>query len=190
MDKFTADVRNNYNNYYLLFSTMGCVWLLAGCLGAYNYPHLAMLALLGGATLFQPIYRVIRKAFGIKQTKTDHPLRMLTTLLAIGMPLGVTVGFFPFKENMNLFFPAFSLLFAMIFGIIGYIYRIKSFVILGLTNMVGNIYISHFYFDHFAFAGLYTGILLLATASAGKIYGEIDLRFISLKKKIKIPQGN
>lgn len=103
MDRFTADVRNNYNNYYLLFSTMGCVWLLAGCLGAYNYPHLAMLALLSGATLFQPIYRIVRKTFGVKQTKTDHPLRMLTTLLAIGMPLGVTVGFFPFKENMNLF---------------------------------------------------------------------------------------
>jgi hypothetical protein len=185
-----ADVRNNYNNYYLLFTTMGFVWLSAGCLGTYNYPHLAMLTLLVGATLFQPIYRVVRRIFGVKQTRTDHPLRMLTTLLVIGMPLGVTAGFFPFKENMNLFFPAFSLLFAMIFGIIGYIYKIKSFVILGLTNMVGNIYITHFYFNHFAMAGLFTGVLLLATASAGKLYGEIDLRLLSIKKKIKIPQGN
>lgn len=148
------------DNACLFLIALGCVWATAAIVGETKYHFISILILLSGITLFKPIFQLIQRGFSLVSLSPDDPLKMLNKLLSIGIPIGLIVGFFPFKENINVFFPTFSILFGIIFGIIAYIYQIR---LLGLTGIL--LILSGFYYglvqtDHFSTAGFTTALLL------------------------------
>lgn len=167
---------------------MGLVWTVASVLGFYNYTNTSILILLAGSTLFKPFYKTVRRLAGYKSTEARHPLNLLVSLMSIGVPLGVVAGFFPFMENINLFFPSFAILFGIIFGTIGYVFNLRIYLALGLIKITGAVYIGMNYIQQYSAAGFYCALVLLIFSLIGKIYGEFDIRYLNLRRKVRLPE--
>ncbi|MFN6944947.1 MAG: hypothetical protein ACK4ND_08350 [Cytophagaceae bacterium] len=183
-EKFTKDVKIDNSDKQIiikkkvlhenavLLSCLGTIWLIAGLTGMTSYPEISILILFSGLSMFNPIMKYVRKSL---KFKSGNPLKLLITCITIGVPAGVIVGFFPFSDNINLFFPAFSILLALIFGVVYYAFRIKMHMAMAVILLAGSAYISYSYQADFAVSGLFTGASLMT-------FGLISKSMVVLKK--------
>ncbi|MFL5728336.1 MAG: hypothetical protein ACJ75J_02510, partial [Cytophagaceae bacterium] len=122
------------------------------------------------------IVNVIRKKIRLSNLNENNPSRMLSTCIMIGVPVGMIIGFFPFTTNINMFFPVFTVLFGLIFSVIGFVFRLKSYVILAFILIAGGIYIGYAFEEHFKLAGYYAGIMITAFAILFRLFATLYKR--------------
>jgi hypothetical protein len=163
---------NLLNENALLLICLGFIWITSGISGMTAYPELSILILFTGLSLFNPILKSVRKTLKLK---SGNPLNVLITSITIGAPTGMIAGFFAFYDNVNLFFPAFSVLLAIIFAMNAFLFRLKMYYLIAALLLVGSGYIGYYHADNFAFSGLFTGMTLLAFAGFSKIAGEYSV---------------
>jgi hypothetical protein len=174
----SEEVRAGYKEYYNNFLVLGClglIWLAAAGVGHVNY-HLSILLLFIGFTFFQTIVNVVRKKIKLTNINENNPSRMLSTCVMIGVPVGMIAGFYPFTSNINMFFPVFTILFGVIFSIIGFVFKLKSYAILAIILIVGGAYIGYAFEEHFKLAGYYAGIIIIIFALVFRIFATIYRR--------------
>ncbi|MBX9853689.1 MAG: hypothetical protein K2X86_18245 [Cytophagaceae bacterium] len=173
-----------YKNYSILL-TLGLIWLLSAYVGTFE-AQLSILILLLGVTLFKPMLFLVSKTLGANKIHKDESLKLLSKSIIIGILFGLIVGFFPFVENINLFFPAFTVIFGIIFGAIWYAAGLRVYGFISLILIVGGIYIGYYFPDDFTRAGYYSAFIMAGFGLLSGIFGKkarITLRF--LRKRIK-----
>jgi hypothetical protein len=166
------EIKSGYKEYYnnfLVLMCLGLIWLAAAGIGHVDY-HLSILLLFVGFTFFQSIVNVIRKRVNLNNLNENNPSRTLSTCIMIGVPVGIIIGFFPFATNINMFFPVFTILFGLIFSVIGFMFRLRSYVILAGMLIAGGAYIGYAFEEHFKLAGYYAGITLIGFAIVFRVF--------------------
>jgi hypothetical protein len=163
-----AGYKEYYNN-FLVLTCLGLIWLAAAGIGHIDY-HLSILLLFVGFTFFQSIVNMIRKKIRLNNLNENNPSRTLSTCIMIGVPVGMIVGFFPFASNINMFFPVFTILFGLIFSVIGIMFKLKSYMILALILIIGGAYIGYAFEEHFKLAGYYAGGIIIGFAIVFRIF--------------------
>ena len=175
-----------YKNYSILL-TLGLIWLLSAYVGTFEW-QLSILILLLGVTLFQPILFLASKTLGAKNIHKDESLKLLTKSIIIGILFGLIVGFFPFVENINLFFPAFTVMFGIIFGAIWYAAGLRVYGLVALLLIGGGAYIGYYFPEDFTRAGYYSAFVMTGFGILSGIFGKkahITLKF--LRRRVKTP---
>lgn len=183
-----VELKNEYKSYYknyLLLLTLGIIWLVSGFIGTMDI-QLSIFVLFFGITLFKPCLSVIGKLLGAPKIHKEESLKLLSRLIIIGILFGLIVGFFPFTENLNLFFPTFTVIFGVIFGAIAYSTSLRTYAILAIALVVGGAYIGYYRGDEFATAGFYSGFVITGIGIINGIFGKkVRISFVFLKKKFK-----
>jgi hypothetical protein len=172
-----------YYNNFLVLGCLGLIWLAAAGIGHIDY-HLSILLLFAGFTFFQTILTAVRKKIKLTNINENNPSKMLSTCIMIGIPVGMIAGFYPFTSNINMFFPVFTILFGVIFSVIGFVFKLKSYVILAVILVAGGAYIGYAFEEHFRPAGYYAGIMIMLFSIVFRI-----LAILYRKNCSKNPEG-
>jgi hypothetical protein len=169
-----AGYKEYYNN-FLVLTCLGLIWLAAAGIGHIDH-HLSILLLFVGFTFFQTMVNVIRKMVKISNLNENNPSRTLSTCIMIGVPAGMIVGFFPFTSNINMFFPIFTVLFGLIFSVIGFMFKLKSYVILAVILIAGGAYIGYAFEGDFKLAGYYAGGMIIGFGIVFRVFAVLCKR--------------
>ena len=87
------------------------LWLLSATLGAFGQIPFAILLLIIGGMLIHPVSLVATRMVGLPQMSETNRLPILTTWLALVIPMGLPLVFMAVAGGQtNLFYPAFSVL--------------------------------------------------------------------------------
>jgi hypothetical protein len=159
---------------HTLFTAL--IWIVAGCLAVISTPLKAILFFIIGGTFTFPGGELIRKSLGTRNVlSTDNRLPLFFTLLAFTIPLSYPLIYFICKANVNLFFPAFTILIGAHYLPFVYGYQMKSFALLSIL-LVGSGTITGLYFNNsFAMQAFLTGSALLVFAF---------IHFIQIKREL------
>lgn len=185
------ELKNEYKEYYknyLLLFTLGLIWLLSAFAAIFEI-QLAILLLFLGITLFKPALSLVTKILRVTKIHNDESLKLLIKLIAIGILIGVIVGFFPFVENINLFYPTFTIIFGLIFTCVGYSAQLKNYIVLGILMIAGAIYIGYYFPGEFTYGGYFSGITMTGFGLINGIIGkkmQISLRYLRKKMKMNL----
>ncbi|WMJ73301.1 hypothetical protein RCC89_09010 [Cytophagaceae bacterium ABcell3] len=152
----------------VILSVLGLIWLVSGLSGMSKYPEIAILVFFTGLCMLNPITSYTRKSLDIKNS---NPLKAMVSCIILGVPAGLILGFFPFYDNINYFFPAFMVLFAFIFALNYFAFKLKMHIALAVMLLSGAIYMGLYYPNNFWMSGLFTASTLLGFALVSKIYG-------------------
>jgi hypothetical protein len=181
------DYKDYYKNYLLLF-TLGLIWLLSAFVAAFEI-QVSIFLLFLGICLFKPALFLVTKILRTPKIHNDESLKLLTKLIVLGIVIGVIVGFFPFVENINLFFPTFTIIFGLIFACVGYSAQLKNYILLGVLMIAGGIYIGYFYPQEFTYGGYFSGIVMTGFGLINGIIGkkmQITLRYLRKRMKMNL----
>jgi hypothetical protein len=103
-------------------------------------------------------------------------------------------GFFPFSSNINMFFPVFTIIFGLIFSVIGFVFKLKSYLILAILLIGGGAYIGYTFEEHFKLAGYYSGIMIIGFAIVFRIFAAIYKKTCAKKPDVnwhnRMPTGS
>lgn len=185
LKKLKSEYKEYYKNYSLLL-TLGLIWLGAAYAGTFEF-QLSILFLFLGITLFKPVLSVTSKLLRTPKVAKDESLKLLTKLIIIGILFGLIVGFFPFLENINLFFPAFTVIFGLIFGGIFVSTRLKVYATLSAALLAEGLYVGYYFPEDFTKAGFYAAYTMCGFGIFYGIVGKkakIHMRF--LKKRLRV----
>jgi len=188
LQKLKSDYKEYFKNYSLLL-TLGLIWIGAAYAGTFEI-QLSILILFAGVTLFKPILSITTILLRAPKIHKDESLKILTKLIIIGILFGLIAGFFPFQENLNLFFPAFSVIFGFIFAAIAVTSGLKIYGVLSLVLITGGVYIGYNYPEDFTIGGFFSGYCMATLGILSGIFGKkarITFRFLKRKLNNKIP---
>jgi len=164
------------DNSVLLFS-LGLVWLVAGVLGSTKYLNGSIMVFLIGTTLIKPFTKAMRRCLGIRIKSTEFSLNFLTCL-TIAKPLGILLVFFFFIKDINVFYPAFGLLTALIFVSAAFVLESKIYFLIAGFLFFSAIYSWLYAPNSFAFDAFINGSILLVFALISRVY-PIVLKYLS-----------
>lgn len=113
------------------------IWLTSALLADFSSPKASILFFLVAATFIFPIGELLRKLVGgINYLESDNPLPRFFTLLAFTIPASYPLIYFACKDNINLFFPAFSVLVGAHYLPFVQGYRMNSFLWMAILLIV------------------------------------------------------
>jgi hypothetical protein len=172
LEQLKISYKNFYKNYSIQF-TLGLIWLLSALIGKFDL-QLSIFSFFFGIALLKPALFLFTSFSGLRKIHKDESINHLTKFITIGILFGMIVVFFPFLENINYFFPAFTLIFGLISICIAYTSRLISYGILGLLLIIGGIYLGYYHDNEFTYGGFYSGsaflLLDICNGIAGKKY--------------------
>jgi hypothetical protein len=134
------------------------LWLLAATLAALGYRSIAVVLLLFGGVFIHPVSSVLTRTFGFPKLPESNRLPVLSTFVALTIPLGIPLIFMAtVGNNPNLFFPAFAVLVGAHFLPFIYIYGMKSFAILAAVLVGVGVMFGFVYTDSYSMCGFVAG---------------------------------
>jgi len=151
------------------------IWITSGTLGILSTKSTAIIFFLVGGSLIFPAGEIIRKAAGIKNhVSKENRLPQFFTLLAFTIPLSYPLIYFICKDNINLFFPAFTILIGAHYLPFVYGYRMFTFGVLSIILVTIGTYTGITNAFSFSYQAFLTGAILLLFAT---------IHFIQLKRE-------
>ena len=173
-----------YYNHFVHLISFGSIWIVAALIGYYRYQNLAIIFLFAGISLFNPIYKTVRRALGLCPISSDDPLKTIITCMTIGVPIGIIIGILPFIENINAFFHVFGILFGTVFLLVAYLYKLIGYLILALVLISGELFLL-FYYDNFTVGGFFAGIALVTCGIIIRIWGYFSPQIFKIAIPVK-----
>lgn len=161
------------DNSILLFC-LGAVWIGAAYLGGtWKLPNISILIFLLGTTLIKPIIRIVRQMLNLDKNPQSEKTSMVVSCMTIGITMGLMIVFFPFVENINIFFPAFTLILGIVFAVSGQVTGSKTYWLIALTLISVSIYSWFFHLAFFSPGGYLAGMVLLGFGGISRSFPEI-----------------
>lgn len=174
-----------FYNHFIHLTGFGIIWLIASLLDSFQRHNISIMVLFLGVSLYKPIFKLIRRSLSLCPVSQEDPLYMMITCMTLGVPIGIFFCFLPFIHNMNIFFPAFGIMFGVVFGLMAYVYKLINYTVLSLTLIAGCLYIA-LNFDEFALGGYFVSFTLLSFGLINRLIGAISFSFLSSRKSASL----
>ncbi len=141
----------------------GVLWLVSAFLGAINQIPASMLTLLIGGMFIHPVASAFARIMKLSSPDDSNRLSVLTTWVALTIPLGLPLIFMAVSGGReNFFLPAFTVLIGAHWLPFVYIYSMKSFIVLaGVLVLTGVLFAFVFTQSYFVCGFFVGGIHLL-----------------------------
>ena len=162
---FSTQIRRTYWGAvpHTIFTAL--VWLTASLLSVYLSKSQAITFFIIAGSFVFPGGELLRKFMKAPHLLSkENKLPQFFMLLAFTIPASYPLIYFACRGNINLFFPAFTVLIGAHYLPFIYGYRMLSFGILSLLLVCQGSFVGFFMPDQFPLSGLLTGVTLLLFA--------------------------
>ncbi len=158
------EIRQAYLGGFSILIIEGFLWILAGVLGSLISFKIGILLIIIGGTFFYPLGLLAQILLKRPKVKKENTLNGLFTQIGLMIPFSFPLIFMITKENVNLFFPALTIIVGIHYLPFIYAYKLKSYWILASLLVIGGSFFGFMLPDNFSYCAYYTGIVLIIFA--------------------------
>jgi len=173
---FHKEIRYSFLGGFTILIIESVIWILAGLLGDLISFKIGVLIIIIGGMLFYPLGLLMQIILKRPKVKKENNINGLFTQIGLMIPLSFPLIFMLTKENINLFFPALTIIIGIHYLPFVYAYKMNSYWILAVILVIGGSYFGFMLPENFGICAYYTGTVLF-------IFSIINLLIV--KKEIK-----
>jgi hypothetical protein len=161
---YHKEIRHSYLGGFSILLTEGFFWILAGILGNLISFKIGILVIIVVGTFFYPLSQLVQLMLKRPKIRNENTLNALFTQIGLIIPFSFPLIFMLTKENMNLFFPALTIIVGAHFLPFIYAYKMKTYWILASVLVIGGSYFGFIMPGNFDYCAYFTGSILLLFA--------------------------
>ena len=156
------EIRQSYLGGFSILLIESFFWLLAGILWNFVSYKVGILVIILSGTFFYPLSQLLQIILKRPKVRTDNPLNLLFTQIGLIIPFTFPLIFMLTKENVNLFFPALTVIVGAHYLPFVYAYKMNIYWILASLLVIGGSIFGFVLSDNMSYCAYYTaGILFL-----------------------------
>ncbi len=161
---FHTEIRHSYLGGFSILLVEGFMWILAGIFWNFISFKIGILVIIIGGTFFYPLGEIVQRLLKRPKIKKENPLNLLFTQISLIIPFSFPVIFLLSRENVNLFFPALTIIIGAHYLPFVYAYKLKTYWILASLLVIGGGFFGFIVQDNSGFCAYYTGSILFLFA--------------------------
>lgn len=161
---YHTEIRHSYLGGFSILLIEGFFWILAGILWGFVSFKIGILVIIIGGTFFYPLSQLLQIILKRPKIRKENPLNLLFTQIALIIPFSFPLIFLLTKENVNLFFPALTIIIGAHYLPFIYAYKLKTYWILSPLLVIGGSFFGFMMQDNFDYCAYYTGSMLFLFA--------------------------
>jgi hypothetical protein len=163
MDNHT-EIRHSYQGGFSILLVEGLIWVLAAIFWNFVSFKIGILIIIIGGTFFYPLGQLLQLILKRPKIRKENPLNLLFTLIGLIIPFSFPLIFLLTKENVELFFPALTIIIGAHYLPFVYAYKLNTYWVLASLLVVGGSFFGFIMPENSFYCAYYTGILLLLFA--------------------------
>ncbi len=157
---YHKEIKQSYLGGFSILLIEGFSWILAGVLWNLISFKVGILAIIISGTLFYPLNQLLQIILKRPKIRKENPLNLLFTQISLIIPFSFPLIFLLAKENINLFFPALTIIIGAHYLPFIYAYKMKSYWILASLLVVGGSLFGFIVPDNIHYCAYFTGFIL------------------------------
>ena len=161
---YHKEIRYSYWGGFSILMIEGFFWILAGILGTLISINVGILLIIIVGTFFYPLGELFQRILKRPKIRRENPLNGLFTQIGLMIPFSFPLIFMVTKENINLFFPALTVVIGAHYLPFIYAYKLKTYWILASLLAAGGGFFGFAMPNNFYFCTYYTGSMLILFA--------------------------
>jgi len=161
---YHTEIRHSYLGGFSILLVEGFIWILAGILWNFLSFKIGILVIIIGGTFFYPLGQLVQLILKRSKIRKENPLNLLFTQIGLIIPFSFPLIFLLTKENVNLFFPALTIIIGAHYLPFVYAYKLKIYWILASLLVIGGSFFGFMMQDNFDYCAYYTGVMLFLFA--------------------------
>ena len=177
---YHKEIRISYLGGFSILLLEGFFWILAGILWDFVSYKIGILVIIISGTFFYPLSTLLQNILKCPKIRKENPLNLLFTQLGLTLPFSFPIIFLLTKENVNLFFPALTIIIGSHYLPFIYAYKLNSYWILAALLVIGGSLFGFIAFDNISYCAYYTGSLLLIFANLNHYLVKKEIRKIAV----------
>ncbi len=154
------EIRQSYLGGFSILIIESFFWLLAGFMWDNVSFKIGILVIIVSGTFFYPLSQLIQNILKRPKIRKENPLNLLFTLLGLIIPFSFPLIFMITKENINLFFPALTIIIGAHYLPFVYAYKMNIYWIIASLLVIGGSVFGFFLLDNTSYCAYYTGSVL------------------------------
>ena len=161
---YHTEIRHSYLGGFSILLVEGFIWILAGILWNFVSFKIGILVIIIGGTFFYPLGQLVQLILKRPKIRKENPLNLLFTQIGLIIPFSFPLIFLLTKENVNLFFPALTIIIGAHYLPFIYAYKLNTYWILASLLVIGGSFFGFMMQDNFDYCAYYTGSILFLFA--------------------------
>ena len=161
---YHKEIRQSYLGGFSILLIEGFFWILAGILWDFFSFKIGILVIIISGTFFYPMSQLLQIILKRPKIRTENPLNLLFTQIGLIIPFSFPLIFLLIKEDVNLFFPALTIIIGAHYLPFIYAYKLKTYWILAPLLVVGGSIFGFIVTHNIYYCAYYTGSILLLFA--------------------------
>ena len=164
MNNNHTEIRQSYLGGFSILVIESFFWLLAGILWNYISFKIGILVIIVSGTFFYPLSQLLQIILKRPKVRKENPLNLLFTQIGLIIPFSFPLIFMLTKENVNLFFPALTVIIGAHYLPFVYAYKMKIYWIIASLLVIGGSIFGFVLPDNMSYCAYYTGGILFLFA--------------------------
>ncbi len=161
---YHTEIRHSYLGGFSILLVEGFIWLLAGFFWNFVSFKIGILIIIIGGTFFYPLGQLLQLILKRPEIRKENPLKLLFTQIGLIIPFSFPLIFLLTKENVDLFFPALTIIIGAHFLPFVYAYKLNTYWVLASLLVIGGSFFGFMMQDDFFYCAYYTGSMLFLFA--------------------------
>jgi len=157
---FHKEIRISFLGGFTILIVESIIWFLAALLGDLISFKIGILIIIFGGMLFYPLGLLMQTILKRPKVKKENKINGLFTQIGLMIPLSFPLIFMLTKENVNLFFPALTIIIGIHYLPFVYAYKMNSYWTLAALLVIGGSYFGFMLPENFEFCAYYTSAVL------------------------------
>ncbi len=165
---YHTEIRHSYLGGFSILLIEAFVWILAGIFWQFVSFKIGILIIIIGGTFFYPLGQLLQLILKQPKISKENPLNLLFTQIGLIIPFSFPLIFLLTKQNIDLFFPALSIIVGAHFLPFVYAYKLNTYWILASLLVISGSIFGFVLHDNFFYCAYYTGSLLFIFAMVNR----------------------
>ncbi len=158
---YHKEIRQSYLGGFSILLLESFFWILAGFIWDFISFKSGILVIIISGILFYPFSQLLQVILKRPKISQENPLNLLFTQISLIIPFSFPLIFLIARENMNLFFPALTIIVGAHYLPFIHAYKMKSYWILASLLVVGGSLFAFIMNSNAHYCAYYTGFILL-----------------------------
>ncbi len=176
---YHKEIRHSYLGGFSILMLEGFFWILAGIIGNLGSYNIGILIIIISGIFFYPLGQLFQVILRRPKISKENTLNALFTQISLIIPFSLPIVLMVTLGNINLFFPALTIVVGAHYLPFIYAYNLKTYWTLSILLVIGGSLFGFILTEYFDYCAYYTGSLLIIFA--------IVNRYL-VKKEINIPK--
>lgn len=180
---YHTEIRHSYLGGFSILLVEGFIWIIAGIFWNFISFKIGILIIIIGGTFFYPLGQLLQLILKRPKIRKENPLNLLFTQIGLIIPFSFPLIFLLTRENVNLFFPALTIIIGAHYLPFVYAYNLKTYWILAAFLVIGGSFFGFMMLNNFAYCAYYTGTMLILFAILNRYLTKKEIDTIKCEKK-------